>query len=192
MNSQYFGFLLLASLLTVTAQADQTCRNNLEESTPTSRFIINENGTITDTDTKITWMRCAMGQIWNGKTCTGNAQAYSWQEARDAAAELNSDTFGEPTKWRLPLVPELASITERKCFEPRVNLTVFPATPAKTFWTGMEKKGDKQHAYAIDFGQGSVTPSKKSNAAFIRLMLDGPNGKWWEMKQPKAKGALQD
>jgi hypothetical protein len=187
MRFQPLVSLLLASLFTVTVQAEQTCRDNLEESTPTSRFIFNDNGTVTDKDTKITWMRCAMGQKWDGKTCTGKAQAYSWQEARDAVAELNSDTFGEPTKWRLPYVPELASITERKCFEPRVNLTVFPATPSKAFWTGMERKGDTGKAYAIDFGGGSVMPSMKSNAAYIRLMLDGPDGKWWQMKDMSNK-----
>ena len=181
------GILLLASLFAVVVQADQNCRDNLEESTPTSRFLFNDNGTVTDAETKITWMRCALGQKWDGKDCTGNAKAFSWQEAREAVAELNSDTFGEPTKWRLPLVPELASITERKCFEPRVNLAVFPATPSKAFWTGMEKKGGKEQAYAIDFGKGSVTPGKKSNAAFVRLMIDGPDGKWWKMKPPEGK-----
>lgn len=140
MNLRSFGFLLLASLFTVTTQADQNCRSNLKESTPISRFVFSDNGTVTDTETEITWMRCAMGQKWDGKTCTGRAQEYSWQEARDAVAELNSDTFGEPTSWRLPYVPELASIVERRCFEPRVNLTAFPATPSKVFWTGMEKK----------------------------------------------------
>lgn len=182
MRFHAFGVLLLAGLFAVTVQAEQTCRSNLEESTPTTRFILNDNGTVTDTETKITWMRCALGQKWDGKTCAGNAQAYSWQEARDAVAELNSDTLGEPTKWRLPYLPELASITERKCFEPRVNLTVFPATPSKAFWTGMERKGDTETAYVLDFGRGSVMPSNKSNAAYIRLMLDGPDGKWWKMK----------
>jgi hypothetical protein len=177
-----FVVFLLVSLVTTTAQAGQTCRNNLDESTPTSRFVINENGTLTDKETKITWMRCAMGQKWDGKTCTGKAHEYSWQEARDAIAELNSDTFGEPSSWRLPLVPELASIVERKCFEPRVNLSIFPSTPSKAFWTGMEQKGDTERAYAIDFGRGRVMPGKKSYAAYIRLMQDGPNGKWWKMK----------
>jgi len=181
------GIFLLASLFTFSAQANQTCRDNLEESTPTSRFVFNDNGTVTDTETKIIWMRCAVGQKWDGKTCAGKAKAYSWQEAGEAAAELNSDTFGEPTKWRLPLVPELASITERKCFEPRVNLVVFPETPSKAFWTGMERKGDTERAYAIDFGQGRVMPANKSNSAYIRLMLDGPDGKWWEMKKPESK-----
>lgn len=181
MSFHSYGFLLLASLFTVTVQADQTCRNNIEESTPTSRFVFNDNGTVTDTETEITWMRCAMGQQWNGKTCTGKAREYSWQEARDAVAQLNSNTFGEPTSWRLPLVPELASIVERKCFEPRVNLSVFPATPSKAFWTGMKRKGSPELAYAIDFGQGKVTPSKKTSRGPVRLMHDGPNGKWWKM-----------
>ena len=187
MRFYYHGIFLLVSLVTVSVQADQTCRDNLQESTPSSRFVLNNNGTVTDTETKITWMRCALGQKWDGKTCVGKAKAYSWQEAREAAAELNGDTFGEPTKWRLPLVPELASITERKCFEPRVNLVVFPATPSRLFWTGMERKGDTERAYAIDFGKGSVSPGKKNNVAFIRLMLDGPSGKWWEMKPPEGK-----
>ncbi|MEJ2181620.1 MAG: hypothetical protein P8Y28_14610, partial [Gammaproteobacteria bacterium] len=86
MRFHSLGSLLLASLFTVTVQAEQTCRDNLEESTPTSRFIFNDNGTVTDKETKITWMRCAMGQKWDGKTSYGKAQAYSWQEARDAAA----------------------------------------------------------------------------------------------------------
>lgn len=187
MSIHSFGILLLASLFSVTVQAEQTCRNKLEESTPTSRFVFNDNGTVTDMETQIIWMRCAMGQTWDGKTCTGKAQTFSWQEAREAVAELNGDTFGEPTKWRLPFVPELASITERKCFEPRVNLTVFPATPSKAFWTGMERKGDTEKAYAIDFGGGSVMPTRKSDTAYIRLMQDGPNGKWWKMDKDRNK-----
>jgi hypothetical protein len=188
MSFRSFGFFLLASLFTAAVQADQTCRSNLEESTPTSRFVFSDNGTVTDTETEITWMRCAMGQKWDGKTCTGKAHEYSWQEAKDAISELNSNTFGEPGSWRLPLVPELASIVERKCFEPRVNLTVFPATPSKAFWTGMEKKGSLEQAYAIDFGRGKVTPSKKTYAGPIRLMHDGPNGKWWKMNDIAGKG----
>lgn len=184
-----FAFLSLASIVTITAQADQTCRSNLEESTPTSRYAFSENGTVTDTETKIIWMRCAMGQKWDGKTCTGKAHEYSWQEARDAVAELNSDTFGEPTSWRLPYVPELASIVERMCFEPRVNLTVFPATPSKAFWTGMEKKGSSKQAYAIDFGKGQVTPRKKTYIGPVRLMHDGPNGKWWKKENVTSKGS---
>ena len=187
MSFRSFGFFLMASLFTAAVQADQTCRTNLKESTPTSRFILSDNGTVTDTETKITWMRCAVGQKWDGKTCTGKAHEYNWQQAKDAVAELNGDTFGEPGSWRLPYVPELASIVERQCFEPRVNLTVFPATPSKAFWTSMEKKGNAELAYALDFGQGKITPSKKTYAGPIRLMLDGPDGKWWKTSKVTSK-----
>jgi len=183
------SLLLITNLLTITVHADQACRSNLEISTPTSRFVFNSNGTVTDKETEITWMRCAMGQKWDGNTCTGNALEYSWEEARDVISELNSDTFGEPTSWRLPNVPELASIVERQCFEPRVNMVVFPATPSKAFWTGMEKKGSPELAYAIDFGRGNMLPSKKSYEGPIRLMLDGPNGKWWKMNGVPKKGS---
>ena len=187
MDRYSFGFLLLASLFTVAAQADQTCRSNLEESTPTSRFVFSDDGTVTDSETKITWMRCAMGQKWDGKTCTGKARQYSWQEAKDAIAELNSDTFGEPSAWRLPYVPELASIVERRCFKPRVNLIVFPATPSKAFWTSMERKGNPEQAYALDFGHGRITPSKKSAVGSVRLLHDGTKGKWWKMDNVTCK-----
>jgi len=187
MRFHSLGFLFLAGLFSVTVQANQTCRNNFDESTPTSRFVFNDDGTVIDTETKIIWMRCAMGQEWDGKTCTGEAREYSWDEAMDAVTELNSDTFGEPSSWRLPLVPELASIVERRCFEPRVNLIVFPATPSKAFWTGMQRKGNPEQAYALDFSRGKVTPSNKTYEGPIRLMHDGPKGKWWKRPDVKNK-----
>lgn len=183
MNFHSLGFLLLATLLTATAQAEQTCRSNLEQSTPTARYKLNDNGTVTDTETKITWMRCALGQKWDGKNCTGTAQNYSWQDAVDIVAEVNKERFAGLSAWRLPYVPELASIVERQCFDPRINLVVFPATPSVAFWTGMEKMGRPDQAYIIDFGGGAATPSKKTYQGPIRLMHDGPNGTWWKMPQ---------
>jgi len=180
----YPAIALLSILFTTNTDAGQSCRSDLKESSPASRFVYNQNGTVTDKETNITWMRCAVGQRWDGKTCIGTAKEFSWQEAKDAVAELNSDKFGDPDTWRIPLVPELASIVERKCFEPRVNLSVFPHTPAKQFWSAMEKKGSADLAYTLDFGKGSVTPNDKEFSGVIRLMKDGPNGKWWIMKKP--------
>lgn len=55
----------------------QTCNSNIPESTPTSRFTDNGNGTVTDTKTGIMWKRCAEGQIWTGSTCSGTAAGYT-------------------------------------------------------------------------------------------------------------------
>jgi hypothetical protein len=60
-----------------------------ESATSTNRFDINNNGTITEIDTGLKWMRCAVGQQWDGTTCLGQAEAMSWREANDYIADLN-------------------------------------------------------------------------------------------------------
>ena len=125
-------------------------------------------------------MRCALGQAWDGQHCSGVPNTYTWQEAVDEVSNLNKHGYAGYKEWRLPFVPELASIVERKCFEPRINLTVFPEAPSVVFWTGMERKGYSDMAYALDFGGGKASPEKKSFKGSIRLMHDGPNGPWWQ------------
>ena len=39
------------------------------------------DGTFTDTNTGLQWMRCSMGQTWTGSTCSGEAKTHTWQEA---------------------------------------------------------------------------------------------------------------
>ena len=160
----------------------QTCQTKtLEESTPTSRFSFDKAGLVTDKETGIIWMRCALGQKWDGATCSGKANTYSWQDAMNEAKIINSSNYGGHKAWRLPYIPELASIVERQCFNPRVNLTVFPATPSITFWSGMERMGYANMAYALDFGGGKATPQDKTVKGAVRLMHDGPQGPWWKM-----------
>jgi hypothetical protein len=178
----------VAVILLATPALAQTCRtDSIQASAPTSRYVINADGTVTDKETKIIWMRCALGQQWDGHTCTGKVSQYNWQKAVEAVAKVNQAKYGGVSTWRLPYVPELASIVERQCFDPRVNLVVFPATPSIAFWTGMERMGHPDMAYIIDFGAGEATPSKKTYAGPIRLMHDGPDGPWWT--PPKMPGA---
>jgi len=180
---RFFIAILCGSLLAAQGWA-QTCQQDtIKESTPTARFTFDKNGTVTDTETGITWLRCALGQQWNGTTCTGSANTYDWQAAMNAVQELNKRKFGGHDDWRLPFIPELASIAERQCFNPRVNLAVFPGTPTITFWSGMERMGYPDMAYALDFGNGDAHPEKKIFKGAVRPMHDGPNGPWWKMPE---------
>lgn len=175
------AFTICGTFLTTFAWA-QTCQTGtIAESTPTSRFSFDEPGLVTDNDTGITWMRCALGQQWDGTTCSGKANTYDWQNAMSQVKKINDSHIGGHSDWRLPYIPELASIVERQCFNPRVNLVVFPATPSITFWSGMERMGNTNMAYALDFGQGNAAPKDKSIKGAVRLMHDGPNGPWWKM-----------
>jgi hypothetical protein len=176
------SIIVLCETLLVTSALAQTCETKtIQESTPTSRFTFDTSGLVTDNETGITWMRCALGQKWDGATCSGTANTYDWQNAMNEVKKLNSSNFGGHSDWRLPYIPELASIVERQCFNPRVNLTVFPATPSISFWSGMERMGFANMAYALDFGQGDAQPKDKTNLGAVRPMHDGPKGPWWKM-----------
>ena len=176
MTFKSLALLLLGGLLTASAQAEQTCRTDLDEYTPTSRFAVNGDGTVTDNTTKMMWMRCALGQSWNGKACTGKAASYSWQEANDAVKRLNASGYAGHNDWVLPMVPNLASIVERRCLNPRINQTIFPATAMGPFWTSMQKKDAPDFVYIIDFGHGGAGPLRKESKAHVRLMRGKP---WW-------------
>lgn len=154
----------------------QSCNTeSRRESTPTARFSL-DGATVVDNATHLIWMRCALGQAWDGKSCQGEAKTFAWADAVAAIRQLNEGGFAGHNDWRLPAIPELASIVELRCFNPRVNVEVFPATPPQIFWSGMEKMGATQYAYSLDFGGGEARASLKDQAGSLRLVRGGP---WW-------------
>ncbi len=173
MRKTLFGFSLLCASLPVLA-AD--CRADIAASAPTDRFAVTRY-TVADRDTTLMWTRCALGQKWDGKSCTGAPRLSSWKEAMEQVAQLNRDGFAGHNDWRLPMVPELASIVERRCFNPRVNEEVFPGAPSQLFWSSMEKRGMAGWAYTLDFGAGAAEATSEDTPGAVRLVRGGP---WWQ------------
>jgi len=64
------------------------------------RYLINNDGTVTDIHTKLTWQRCSVGQIWTGETCAGDFIGFTWDQAMQLAKD----------GWRLPTVDELDTL----------------------------------------------------------------------------------
>jgi len=159
------------------ALASQSCdTRSYPMSTPTERFADNGDGTVTDTQSGLMWMRCALGQTWTGSTCTGEPRALSWGSAQDAARSLNTaGGYASHADWRMPHIPELAMIVERQCENPRVNLTLFPDTPSTWFWTatGRRGKGQDGQAYRLSFGPEGAGPERKDDLHFARLVRAG-------------------
>lgn len=152
------------------------CRDDLETSTPTSRFTANDE-TVRDNVTTLTWTRCAVGQTWKNGSCEGSVKSMSLAEAKAQLASINHFGYAGYHDWRLPLLPELASIVERKCFYPRANEAVFPGMPSAVFWSGMPRKGSTTLAYALDFGSGETMAMDQKREGAIRLVRGGP---WWK------------
>ncbi len=182
MKPNYFIFLFL--LGSTMALAEQTCdTQSYPLSIQPDQYTDNDNGTLSHSYSKMTWMRCSLGQEWSGMTCTGNATGYTWPAAQEAASKLNQQGYGGYNDWRLPHIPELAMITERQCANPRTNIELFPNTPASFFWTATEP-ADAGFAYALSFGPEGATFKKRKDELNVRLVR---GGKPWSPSPAKQK-----
>jgi hypothetical protein len=171
------GFVVLLLAFTSSARAEQVCDTSLYPlSAPTERFQDNGDGTVTDTQTSLMWMRCSAGQAWSEGTCVGEASRHDWTAAAELADRINQTGAFFFNDWRVPKLPELATIAERQCENPRINLDVFPRTPAAAYWTTSSRPGldDDPLAYALSFGPEGVLRLPKAQMHLVRLVRTGP------------------
>ena len=70
--------------------AVQTCdTSRYPLSAPAQRFEDHHDGTVTDKQSRLMWLRCPLGQEWSEDHCGGVAQRLSWPEAAKFARTLN-------------------------------------------------------------------------------------------------------
>ena len=169
--------LALGSLLGLTvaaAQPQQQCNGGT--SLPSARFKDNGDGTVTDMESKLMWMRCASGQRWLERRCVGAAESYAWADARRHAEKVSGDGAAFFNDWRVPALRELATITDRACHNPRTNLAVFPDTPVAPFWSSTPRPGEGggERVMALSFGAEGVMLARKDERFHVRLVRTGP------------------
>ncbi len=168
--------VLIVTLLwggVVIAVHAQTCNQNIIPTTPGEHFIDNGDGTVTDIRTGLIWMRCSLGQIWDGATCAGTAATYTWQQALQVAAGY---TYAGSSAWRVPDKKQLRSIVERACYEPAINLDIFPQMPdVGRYWTSSTDNDYVLNGYAliVYFVNSNSMPSRLVNMdsnEYVRLV----------------------
>jgi hypothetical protein len=138
------------------------------------RFTDHGDGTVTDEVSQLMWSRCAAGQSWRAGNCAGAATRLSWADAQAWAQDLNRSGRAFFNDWRLPSVRELATVTEVRCRNPRIDLAQFPGTPAAGFWSGNARPGSEDKAYLMDFSAAGVSFDAKSAAHHVRLVRTAP------------------
>ena len=160
---------LPALLMVLPAGAAQTCKETIISTSMDASFTLNSDGTVTDNTTGLMWMRCSLGQEWQGDTCVGKAAVFSWADALKAAAGHKFAGYGD---WHLPNKNELESIVEGRCYSPAINNSIFPATPGAYFWSSSPYAGLAHGAWSVDFAYGTVNASVKSGTIHVRLVRE--------------------
>ena len=157
-------FLLFCNINSLFAQTCVT-ENEIPSSTPDSRFVVNADGTVLDKVTNLMWMRCSLGQ--SGNDCSmGTATEMNW---KDALLSVNGYSFAGHSDWRVPTVKELFTLVEQRCYNPSINITIFPATTQQYYWTSSPDVGVAGNAWSIP-PYGEAFRNDQSSLYNVRLV----------------------
>ncbi|MEH6534508.1 MAG: DUF1566 domain-containing protein [Photobacterium frigidiphilum] len=151
---------------------------------PDGRFEVNQNGTVKDLKTDLTWMRCLVGMKWDGTSCINEPLLQTWQPALQTVKNINTNTkhylyqFGGVKEWRLPNIKELQSIHESACYQPALNEYAFPnigkdaEANTGTVWSSTPAHWSKD-VFTLSIAEGTVVRHgiSNSNWEFATLLV---------------------
>ena len=115
-----------------------------------TQFIIRDHIVI-DLKSGVEWLRCSVGQTWNGETCVGEIVKLNHDQIKEAILQANTQLGGN---WRLPNLDELEGIVCYECEDIKIELDVFPNTSGEPYWTGQPNPYATRHIYTINFFNG--------------------------------------
>ncbi len=155
----------------------------IKNSTSKRDYVTNE-GLVIDRDNNVMWMRCSIGQMWSGNTCSGMATKLTKEEAQKVA---QAQSYGGYSDWRLPAADELESLihcsngTDARRYDlnlgcghreskpdfiiPTYLHDVFPAEQYpkyNTYWSTSESKTMPGYTVSVSFDDGKYYVSKVS------------------------------
>lgn len=140
--------------------------------------------------TGMIWMRCSLGQRWNGATCEGEAKSYTWDEAKQAVAKLNQGGgFGGYRDWVLPHIEDLHSLVS--CPSGFNGITVdipsksggvihvwegcdwTPVISTNAYWSSSPYAGNGDNAWIVNVDAGSTSHSHKNLNYYVYVVRPG-------------------
>ncbi|WP_277986282.1 DUF1566 domain-containing protein [Vibrio vulnificus] len=135
-----------------------------------------------DKETNLTWMRCSIGQTWDGKTCTGRSTRLEWYEAQQLKFE-----FAGSNTWRLPTADELGSLVfcsqgydpqgngcqVRNDQRPTIDIRAFPNTLDSFYWSSSPVANSGYSASGVSFYSGLVIDQLKGLDGHVRMVRAG-------------------
>jgi len=122
----------------------------------------NQNGTVTDSSTGLTWQQ-------------GETNAMAWGDALSYCGSHPPDNHND---WRLPNIRELDSITDYNHYNPAIDTTFFPGAQANSYWSSTPETQDPSHigySRAMLLAYGSLTRDLMPNIFNVRCVRGGIN-----------------
>ena len=99
----------------------------------------------------IEWLRCTVGQVWDGTGCTGKLVKLNQEEITNAISQANEQLGGN---WRLPKLEELEGLVCHECERPKISKKYFPQTSSEAYWTSEVNRFAKRHMWSVNFFTG--------------------------------------
>ena len=118
--------------------------------TQASEYIARDHVVI-DLKFGIEWLRCTVGQVWDGIGCTGKLVKLNQEEIASAILQANEQLGGS---WRLPTRDELEGLVYHECERPKISKKYFPQTSSEPYWTGEVNRFAKRHMWSVNFFTG--------------------------------------
>ena len=130
---------------------------SLDSSNPVNEVIVKSghfmvrDHLVIDLQHGVEWMRCSVGQIWNGTDCEGVAVRLT-QEGVARAIVIANAQLGPG--WRLPSRAELEGLVCKGCAPVKIELDSFPSTLGEPYWTGEVNSFASRHIWTVNFMTG--------------------------------------
>lgn len=124
--------------------------NAVKPSQASTQFIMRDHIVI-DIRSGVEWLRCSIGQTWDGNTCTGKIVKLNHDDINQAINLANEQLGGD---WRLPSLAELEGIVCHDCEGVKIDEAAFPNTSAEPYWTNEQNPYATRHYYTVNFFTG--------------------------------------
>jgi len=149
---------LAATLVVLTGMGSAIAQTRAIDTTNPANEVIVKSGhfmvrdhLVIDLQHGVEWMRCSVGQIWNGTDCEGVAVQLTQDDVAKAIVIANAQLG---PGWRLPSRAELEGLVCKTCAPVKIELDSFPNTLGEPYWTGEVNGFAPRHIWTVNFMTG--------------------------------------
>ena len=144
----------------------------------TARSYTDNGATIIDNTTALEWEKLDSSDASpNLLNLHDVDNLYTWAEAFQKIADLNTANFAGHNDWRLPNINELQTLADYGLFNPAIgpvfNNGVDSFTQSSIYWSSTSIQNWPPFAWLVYFFDGRVDGNDKTNGFYVRAVRSG-------------------